>query len=69
MADIYPQSVPQVPYSSLERGLSEAEMGNIKSSGCVIVRGAVSQEQALGWGLATREYIVKNKEHVKGTLG
>lgn len=62
------QSVPDIPYSSLERGLSKAELDEVKSAGCVIVRGAVPQEEAIGWDRSIREYITANKEKVRGTF-
>ena len=53
-------------YSSLEQGLSKTELDDVKSAGCVIVRGAVPEEEALSWDRIGREYIVANEDKVRG---
>ncbi|EKM53735.1 uncharacterized protein PHACADRAFT_176135 [Phanerochaete carnosa HHB-10118-sp] len=61
------QSVPEIPYSSLNAGLSANEIEAMKSSGCAIIRGAVPEAEARDWIRATREYITANKANIKGS--
>ena len=60
------QVVPEVPFASIDRGLSEAELQRVKSAGCLVVKGAVSQDEAREWDCSLREYIAVNRDKVKG---
>ena len=59
--------MPEIPYSSVETGLSAAELSEVKAAGCTVIRGAVSGEEARDWDRVTREYIAANRDKVKGT--
>ena len=54
-----------MPYTSLKNGLLK-EKGEVQSAGCAIIRGAVSEKEALEWDRITREYIATNKDKVRG---
>ncbi|KAF9007052.1 hypothetical protein BDQ17DRAFT_1351327 [Cyathus striatus] len=49
-----------------KEGLSTAKREEIKKAGSVIVTGAVSREEALGWKQAIRDYAAANASRVKG---
>lgn len=40
--------VLQVPYEDIQRGLSEEQLGTLKKTGVIIVKGGVPQEVSLG---------------------
>ncbi|GJE98153.1 DUF1479-domain-containing protein [Phanerochaete sordida] len=61
------ESVPEVSYVSLKSGLSASEVEAVKSAGCTIVRGAVSEAEARDWDRLTREYIAANKSKIRGS--
>lgn len=61
------ESVPQVQYTSLEKGLKGQELADVKAAGVTIIRGAVPEEEALEWDRVTREYIAANKDKVRGS--
>ncbi|OSX59833.1 hypothetical protein POSPLADRAFT_1048300 [Postia placenta MAD-698-R-SB12] len=58
--------IPQVSYSDVERGLTEAQVKDIKKRGVVIVKGGVLEEEALGWKESIKSYVRANSERVRG---
>lgn len=60
-------AVPEIPYASLERGLTHDESQVLKDSGAFIVKGAVSQQEALEWRKELYAHIMDNRSRVKGS--
>ncbi|EED82307.1 predicted protein [Postia placenta Mad-698-R] len=58
--------IPQVSYSDVERGLTEAQVKDIKKRGVVIVKGGVPEEEAPGWKKSIKSYVRTNSERVRG---
>lgn len=62
-------AVPEIPYASLERGLTHDESQVLKDSGAFIVKGAVSQQEALEWRKELYAHIMDNRSRIKGVCG
>ncbi|KAF9817058.1 hypothetical protein IEO21_03640 [Rhodonia placenta] len=58
--------IPQVSYSDVKHGLTDAQVMDIKKRGVVIVKGGIPEEEALGWKESIKEYIGANSERVRG---
>ncbi|KAJ7066227.1 hypothetical protein C8F01DRAFT_981977 [Mycena amicta] len=58
--------IPQVTMESIKNGLSADEAAKIRAAGCVVVRGAVPKEEAIGWKLGIQDYVAANRDKVKG---
>ncbi|KAI0364950.1 DUF1479-domain-containing protein [Pilatotrama ljubarskyi] len=57
----------QVPYSDIQRGLSEEQLRTLKKTGVLIVKGGVPQEEALAWKQSIKDYIAANRDKVTGS--
>jgi hypothetical protein len=58
--------IPKVSYSEIQAGLSTDKVAKIKEAGVVVVQGAVSKDEALGWKDSIKDYIKQNAGLVKG---
>lgn len=58
--------IPKVSYAEIRAGLSAERIAEIKDAGVLVVRGAVSKDEALGWKASIKDYIKQNSSLVKG---
>lgn len=58
------KAIPRVHYDEVQKGLSDEQIAEIREAGVVIVRGAVSKEEALGWKQSVKDYIAENSDRV-----
>ncbi|KAF8217090.1 hypothetical protein K438DRAFT_1926005 [Mycena galopus ATCC 62051] len=58
--------IPQIPMESIRNGLSPEEIAGIRTAGCVVIKGAVSREEALSWKHDIKSYVAANPGQVKG---
>ncbi|KAF7356273.1 Duf1479 domain protein [Mycena venus] len=58
--------IPQIPMKHIRRGLSPEEIASIRDAGCVVVKGAVSKEEAISWKQDIQKYVAANPGQVKG---
>jgi hypothetical protein len=60
---IGPKLIPTIDFSSIKSNtIPQTTKAELKESGVVIVRGVVSEKQALGWKKEAREYIAANPQ-------
>ncbi|KAJ7210510.1 DUF1479-domain-containing protein [Mycena pura] len=59
-------AIPQVTMDSIQNGLSTEEASAIRDAGCVVVKGAVPKEEAIGWKRDIQKYVEMNRDKVKG---
>ncbi|KAJ7108848.1 hypothetical protein C8R43DRAFT_1139904 [Mycena crocata] len=57
--------IPKVNMEDIRKGLYPEQMSEIRSAGCVVVKGAAFKEEALAWKHDVRKYVVTNPQ-VKG---
>ena len=58
--------MPQLDYAAMHRISAATHSAEILNTGCVIVKGAVSQAEAHEWDNSIREYIAANQGKVRG---
>ncbi|KAL9712131.1 hypothetical protein Ac2012v2_005208 [Leucoagaricus gongylophorus] len=59
--------VARINYDDVKTGsVSQAQIDKIKRVGTVIITGAVSEEEALGWKQQIRDYVAVNLDRIKG---
>ncbi|KAK2467413.1 hypothetical protein APHAL10511_000648 [Amanita phalloides] len=58
--------IPQVEFKNLKSGLSDTQIANIKEVGTVLIKGGISQAEALSWKADIQAYAALNKDQVKG---
>ncbi|KAL0955494.1 hypothetical protein HGRIS_001734 [Hohenbuehelia grisea] len=58
--------IPQIAYADLQKGLAGEQAAAVKKAGVVVVKGAVSKEEALGWKQDIKDYAAANVSRVKG---
>ncbi|RUO95853.1 hypothetical protein BC936DRAFT_143085 [Jimgerdemannia flammicorona] len=64
-----PNIVPQVDFAAIRANggrFPDAVAAQIRKRGCVVIRGVVSEEQALGWKEDTKKYIARNRNRLIG---
>ncbi|EIW54320.1 DUF1479-domain-containing protein [Trametes versicolor FP-101664 SS1] len=61
------EMILQVPYSDVEKGLSEEQLKTLKKTGVLIVKGGVPKEEALAWKQSIRDYVAANQDKVRGS--
>ncbi|KAJ6529998.1 hypothetical protein DFH09DRAFT_1184385 [Mycena vulgaris] len=58
--------IPRLPMQSIRSGLSSEEISGIRAAGCVIVKGAIPEEEAVAWKHDIQKYVAANPGQVKG---
>ncbi|EIW80166.1 DUF1479-domain-containing protein [Coniophora puteana RWD-64-598 SS2] len=58
-------AIPHVHYKDIEKGISEEQKVIIRDAGCVVVQGAVSEEEAVGWETSLKD-LVKAHPGIQG---
>lgn len=58
-----PAIVPELDFKDIHQPNSQAEFSQrLKKTGVAVIRGVVSEEEALGWKAEIREYIKQNPQ-------
>ncbi|KAJ7022103.1 hypothetical protein C8F04DRAFT_1272973 [Mycena alexandri] len=58
--------IPRVTMESIRNGLSAEELSNIRTAGCVVVKGVLPKEALLTWKQDIRDYVAAHPGQVKG---
>ncbi|RDB20698.1 Uncharacterized protein YbiU [Hypsizygus marmoreus] len=61
------EMIPRISYTDIHNGLSKEQIGSVKRTGTIIVKGGVPREvEALTWKQSIRYYALANQDSVRG---